>query len=167
MPAKVKVAVEADAPAEPPREPKFGEKGFGLGRKRKPRSDRKPRDPSKPRRAVGRPSLARNLEDMVTQLGVMVAAADQTCGLAIIGGASNLAVALDRLAKQNPKVKAALERFVAGTAWSGVVTATAAILIPVAAHHGILPRRIADMLPVEEAVVSEPEVEADATAAVA
>lgn len=60
-------------------------------------------------------------------------------GHIIMGGAADLAEALDQLGNENPRVGQVLDNLLTGSAWAGVATAVAAIAIPVAANHSLLP----------------------------
>ena len=91
-------------------------------------------------------SLEKKLTDLYITLGTGIVMFDSTCGTTIIAQAPETAAALDTLAKENPKVKRALERLVAGGAWGAVVTAHFPILATLAAHHNMLPAFVAEQL---------------------
>lgn len=74
------------------------------------------------------------------ELIVRVAFSDEVCGNAIAAGAPQLAKSLDDLAKQDPRVRRALEMAMTGGAWGEVLAASLTIVLPVLAHHGILGR---------------------------
>jgi len=63
---------------------------------------------------------------------------DDVCADAIAEGSEQLARSLDDLAKQNPKVKKALETAMTGGAWGEVVASALAIVFPILVHHGII-----------------------------
>lgn len=82
--------------------------------------------------------LAGRIESALTTLGTGVFILNADDGRIVIAGSHNLAVALDGLAKENPKVRAVLERALAGGAWGAVIMATAAIVVPILANHGVV-----------------------------
>lgn len=96
--------------------------------------------PSGPAVKGGRATkLEKQLAETLTSLGVVVYAFDQFDGQTIIEGAPRLAASLDNLARQNPTVKATLERMLAGSAYGAVAASLGSILVPILAHHGLLP----------------------------
>lgn len=96
-------------------------------------SDRKPK-------TAPTGSLERRLADTFTTVGTMIYVFDQYDGQVIIGRADSLAASLNQLARENPKIKARLEAMLAASAWGAVFAEVAAIGIPIAAHHGLLPK---------------------------
>lgn len=83
--------------------------------------------------------LASQLVDMINGIGYMVSIADQTDGAIIMGGSDKLGNSLIGPARTNKKVRTALENMVTGGAWAGVVMASMAIVVPILAHHNLLP----------------------------
>lgn len=79
--------------------------------------------------------------------------------------AEYLAEAYTDLAKQNPKVRKALEAMMSGGAWGGAIVATASVLIPIAGHHGLIPAfdPWQAMMPVEAPQVPAREPQRDRT----
>lgn len=104
------------------------------------------RDRSKATTTTRASSLEKRLTEMYVSIGTMVVVADLTCGTAIITSAPDTAAALDALAKENPKVKRALEKMLAGGAWGGVLMAHAPIITTVLAHHNMLPAQVAESM---------------------
>lgn len=103
-----------------------------------------------PRRA----GLETRLSGAIASLGTAVAVsglavgspAIQNDGAAVIQHGPGLATALDRLAKDDPRVASALERMLTAGAWSGVLAAAAPILVSVAANHNMIPAQLAHMV---------------------
>lgn len=106
-----------------------------------------------------KPNLQEKLTEQITMLGMAVGAAgmrgmtileDGTVvpsaltqdGMAIVAGAPRLARSLVKLANENPAVKKALERLVTVSAYGELFGAVAAIAIPIAANHKLLPPEI-------------------------
>lgn len=67
-------------------------------------------------------------------------------GTVIIARAEDLGAALDALAKENPRVRKALEAMVATSAWADVAMVSVSIVLPMLAAHGILPAETATMV---------------------
>lgn len=117
-----------------------------------PRADAKP----KTTRTTRTPKLETRLSTNIVTLGSFVALAHQGDGLAIVAGAPKLAEALAKAADENPRVRDGLERMMAAGVWSGVVTAVAAIAIPIAANHGLLPKGLTDSLTPDQGAPGAP-----------
>lgn len=84
--------------------------------------------------------MERKLEDFFTYFSLPFAAVgDIYCAEVIAAGAPQLAEAWAALAKENANVKRVLDKMMQGGAWGGVVVSTAAVVIPIAGHHGLLP----------------------------
>lgn len=94
-------------------------------------------------------SLEKRLTELYVSLGTLVIVADPVCGTAVIQQAPETAAALDTLAKENPKVKRALEKMLAGGAWGSVVMAHFPIITTILAHHNMLPAQVAESLGIE------------------
>jgi hypothetical protein len=102
-----------------------------------------------PRRATLETRLAQNfvtIGTMVAAAGAMTSPAVQLDGVAIIEHAPNLAAALDRVAKDDPRVAASLERMLTAGVWSGLIAATLPLVVTMAGNHGALPPHIVAML---------------------
>lgn len=100
------------------------------------RADRKPRTtPSKPRAT----SLAKQLEEAIAGIGLLVYVVNSADGALIMQGAPRQAAALDALAKENPAVRAALERLLRTSVYAGLAMAFAPTLLGIAANHGMVP----------------------------
>jgi hypothetical protein len=64
---------------------------------------------------------------------------DQTDAYTVAAHSANVAHAWVMLAEENAKVKLILERALSGGAWGQAVLATLAMLLPIAANHGLIP----------------------------
>lgn len=89
-------------------------------------------------------SASRNLETRLEEFfgGVAVAIAatgDPVCSRHVARQAKPLASAWNNLARENPRVRKIIERALSGGAWGEVILVTSATVIPIAAHHGLLP----------------------------
>lgn len=99
---------------------------------RKPTGAKKPSTRATPIQKKVQSSLAG------VELMTRVLLKDDVCADAIAEGSEQLARSLDDLAKQNPKVKKALETAMTGGAWGEVVASALAIVFPILVHHGII-----------------------------
>jgi hypothetical protein len=141
-------------PDTPPKRPttRAGRAAAAAARKaanKAPREDKAPKGSKVPRRA----SLETRLTGSLTTLGTMVAAAGamttpavQLDGVAIIQHAPSIAAALDKVAKDDPRVAQALERMLTAGVWSGLIAAMLPLVLAIAANHGAIPESIAAML---------------------
>lgn len=112
-------------------------------------SDTKPKT-STPRKA----SLETRLTGaMVTMGGTIMAGAAlagsqplQQDGLVIIEHSATMAAAISKVADQDPRVKAALEKMLTAGVWSGVAVATLPVALGIAGNHGLIPPGLAALL---------------------
>lgn len=134
--------VEADTPPARGKRPttRAGRREYDAARKREP----KDKAPRAPRPARSKPLKPRLLE-AIGGVGLVVSVVHAGDGQAILAGAENLAGALDNLAQENDAVKRALEAALTGSAWGGVIIATAAIALPIMANHGMVPEQLGAM----------------------
>jgi len=105
------------------------------------------RGPGRPAGAASKAKLAPKLQELIAVAGLSVAG----LGLArgdprllydserIMEGAERLSVALERAANESPALRRTLEMLVATSVWGELGTAVAAIALPIAANHGLLP----------------------------
>lgn len=84
-----------------------------------------------------RPSpLKGKLEQFYASIGLVVSIGDRYCGSQIIASASDTAQAMDKLAREHPKVKQVLETLVQTSTIVEVMTAHLPILMAITMHHG-------------------------------
>jgi len=100
-----------------------------------PRPKAPDRAPTKPRQAALKPRL----EAAYVTAGTLVCFVNAGDGQAIIASAGACAEALDELAKQDPRVRAALDKMLTGGAWSKVLAAHLPIALALVTNHGLLP----------------------------
>lgn len=92
--------------------------------------------------------LQQSLEELFTAPALIYAATgDQWAAEFVKDRGPVLAEAWANLAQESPAVKRVLERITQGTAWGGVIAATGMTVIPLVAHHGLLPPQIAAFIP--------------------
>lgn len=116
------------------------------------------RTPKKPTAPLRRPPFKKQIEDAFVTISVAVAATgDLHCATIIAANAEPMALAWADLAKVNPRVQAVIERMLTGSAWGGVIFATAACAIPIAVHHKMLPEKFP--LPMGFGIDQSPEVQ--------
>jgi hypothetical protein len=115
------------------------------GRGRKPKfcadhkSGNKSNGPTVSRTARWQQPLAEALHAQFMTIAMVVMVFDQYDGQVIMQGSPQLAQSLIAVAEANPSVRRGLETFVTAGAWAQVASATAAIALPIMAHHGIIP----------------------------
>lgn len=91
-------------------------------------------------------ALRTELLAMLQGAGAVVLAVDRFDGAVIISGAENLVDALMSMAAQNPAFRKWLEAGSSSMTWVQLAVAVGAIVIPIAAHHKIVPVDEAAML---------------------
>ncbi len=111
----------------------------------------KPVKPSGPVPTMPRATnaLIRPLEEFYTTVGTFMLPFDQPCGTAVINSAHQCAVSIDNLARENPKVRAAILRMVETSVWGAVIAAHAGIIMTIAQHHGPGSAKAPDHVPPE------------------
>lgn len=105
-----------------------------------------------PRKATLESRLASALVSMggVVMAGAAVAGSQplQADGLVLIEHSANMAAAINKVADQDPRVKAALEKMLTAGVWSGVMAAMLPVLLAVAGNHGLVPPQLAGIFAV-------------------
>lgn len=86
--------------------------------------------------------LEKRLSQTFSTIAVITSAFDPVCGAAVQDRAEDLAGAWNRLAQQNPRVKAAIESLLEGGAYGEALFVTAVTLIPILRHHHLLPENL-------------------------
>lgn len=89
------------------------------------------------------------LGTVVAATGAMVSPAVTADGVLITQHAAHVAAALDKVAQNDPRVKAALEKMLTAGTWSGLVAAVLPLAVGIAANHGAIPAGMAAMLGAE------------------
>ena len=113
-----------------------------TGHKQEP-ADKAPKpDAPAPRKG----SLERRLAEQFAVFGLTVSAGDPICGQHIIQRAEPTARALDKLAQENPRIKALLESSMTGSTWFGAIGQLAMLALPIMAHHKMIPPGVAVQL---------------------
>lgn len=148
-------APEAPAPDVKPKRPttRAGRQAAAAARKAAgtAKPDKAPKSSApKPRKA----DLETRLTGTLTSLGLAVSAsgamsgkdAVQDDGVAIISHAPSIAEALAKVAKNDPRVAAALERMLTAGVWSGLIAATLPLVVTIGANHGAIPESVAGLL---------------------
>lgn len=116
------------------------------------KADAKPKSTSTPRKASLETRLTGSLVTLGTvtaATGGMVSPAFAADGVLITQHAANIAAALDKVAQDQPQVKAALERMLTAGVWSGLIAALLPLAVGMAANHGAIPPHLAAMLGAE------------------
>lgn len=97
-------------------------------------TDRKPAS----RKPAGRPpALETQLTEFFVTVGTLVSMVNEADGLVIGANAQALGHAWAELAREDKRVKAALDKMLTGSAWGGVVMATGTVAMGIAANHGV------------------------------
>lgn len=89
--------------------------------------------------------LRENLDGTFVGIGGALIPFDPWCGAVLVTKGPEVTDALIELGKTNPRVKKAIDNFARGSIWSAVFGAAGAVLIPILAHHGVLPGRLGVM----------------------
>lgn len=141
-----------------------------VGRPRKSDSAPKPTTQAKatkptPERKPGRPSTAAKQKEqlvaLIATIGTGVFTVNAADGIAILNGAESLADALVKVAEKNPAVARVLDGLLKTSTYGELVMAAAAIGIPIAANHGLLPPQVADVMQFGPASDNEPPKNGD------
>lgn len=143
-------APKADTPPKRPTT-RAGRQAAAAARKAQGKTDKAPKTgkPSAPRKASLETRLTGNLITLGTVIaatGGMTSPAVTADGVLICQHAPNVAAALDKIAKDDPRVAAALERMLTVGTWSGLVAAMLPLVLGIAANHGAIPPGIASLL---------------------
>jgi hypothetical protein len=115
------------------RKPSFCE----IHRAKKP-GDKKPTS-RKNHQKLSDSALRMELLSMVQGAGAVVLSIDRFDGSVIISGADGLVDALMSMAASNPSFRAWLEKGSSSLTWVQLALAIGAIVLPIAAHHKIVP----------------------------
>lgn len=97
---------------------------------------------STPHKAARKGSLARELSTSIQDLALLVSLADQFDGLVLASNADRLANAWANLAAKNKTVDKILRGATGSMVYGEVIVATAMVILPICAHHGLLPESI-------------------------
>lgn len=128
-----------------------------VGRPRKPaaakkvaavRADVAPKGPGRPSQLD---KLRGQLDEQLVTIGTVLAAVNEFDGMTIVHGAPKVSDALVRAAEQNPRVKAALESFLATSTWGAVLGALGVVVLPILANHGLAPANLKGLSPYAKA----------------
>ena len=66
-------------------------------------------------------------------------------GVAVLACSADLAAAINKVADQDPRVKAALEKMLTAGVWGGLATACVPLLLAIAGNHNLIPPQLAAM----------------------
>lgn len=99
--------------------------------------------------AQGRPSnlskLEKSLAAQLAGVGTLVAVFQPFDGMVIVYNSDETASALCKIADRNPRVRKALEQFVASSSYGELAFAMFAMVGPILANHDILPPQVATL----------------------
>ena len=97
----------------------------------------------KPRSGPPLVPLSEIKESLYTLFGIVGAttmgAGDAHCGMVLVQRGPLFVDALIELAEKDKRVRRALSTLTTASGWGSVIIAGAGIILPVAAHHGLLP----------------------------
>jgi hypothetical protein len=113
------------------------------------KADKSPKTQTLPRKATLETRLTGQLVGLGTVVSVtggMFSPAFAADGILITEHAANVAKALDKVAQDQPQVKAALERMLTTGVWGGLIAAMMPLAVGIAANHGALPAGVAAMV---------------------
>lgn len=113
---------------------------------RKRRASRKRASTSDtPRPRAASPTIKRRLREVFNLAGGLVSLADAFDGQVILANADELAEAWAKVAERHPRIKLALDGFERGGIYGAAAIATASVLLPILAHHRLLPPSMAQL----------------------
>jgi hypothetical protein len=92
-----------------------------------------------PKRAPSK--LAKDIAEQVTMCGMMIGQPDPVAGYILVANAENFGQSWAEVAAVNPRVKAILGKWFAKTVYANAAAASAAIVLPLATHYGLMPRQ--------------------------
>lgn len=105
-------------------------------------ADRPPRPPA-PAASKSAKNLAGDLEMLVATASIALSMLPgekfQADAAILAAGAPNLAQAWANLAEKNPAVRRVLEALTTGSMYTEVIMATAMVMLPIMANHGLVP----------------------------
>lgn len=79
--------------------------------------------------------IARGLTELYTNMGSFLGMFDPQCSMVIITNAQAMAESLEKLAKDNPAIRAALMRVITGSVWGEVIAAHMPVMMAITMHH--------------------------------
>jgi hypothetical protein len=136
MPKKGPAVSDPSTPSDFPRATAEEKAKFAQGFGGKERKEPAAKKAAAPRRTAS-VKLEEKLEELFSALALpFMLAGDKHCADIIAQGAPKMASAWVTLADENPGVKRVLNKLTEGSAWGGVILSTAAVAVPIAAHHG-------------------------------
>lgn len=97
-------------------------------------SDAKPKSTKPAGRPVG---LEKQLGEFFNTIAMVVSAFNVEDGMIIASNSDSLAKAWTDLAREDKRVKEAIEKMMKGSAWSGVIFATGSVAVAIAGNHGV------------------------------
>jgi hypothetical protein len=103
-----------------------------------------------PRKATLENRLAASLSSLGTAVLAGGAAtgsqALQADGLVVIQSSADMAAAINKVADNDPRVKAALEKMLTAGVWGGLVATMVPVALAIAGNHGLIPPGVAAMM---------------------
>lgn len=105
-------------------------------------ADKTPSGQSK-KKSKATETLRQDVEMLLMAMGIGVAALNEEDGATVIKGSPNLAKALANASEKNPKLRSFLEKLTTGAAYTELVIAVSAIVLPILANHNLLPAKLA------------------------
>lgn len=93
------------------------------------------------------PKLQKSLEEALSAPALVYSlAGDQWAANHITNSAPTVAEAWYKLAQESPAVRRVLEKMTTGSAWGAVIFSTGGMVVPLLAHHGLLPAQVGVLL---------------------
>jgi hypothetical protein len=92
-----------------------------------------------PARATKNEKMRRELVSTLGLVGVGLMTVEPYDGLVVLDRAEATVDALMDVAEHNPRVRKVLESMIEVSVWGALGTALAGMLVPIAAHHGVIP----------------------------
>lgn len=98
--------------------------------------------PKPQRRSRKSDELRQDLEAIFSVAAIGLSVYNEADGTIVANGSPKLAQALVNTSEKNPKLRAFLENMTTGFAYSELMVAVAAIVLPIMANHGLLPDKV-------------------------
>lgn len=91
--------------------------------------------------------LEQQLTDVYTSIAIPFSMfGDEFTSKLILKRASTLASSWVDLAQENPSVERVINQLITGSAWGGVIVTHAMVVVPIAAHRGLIPGELGQNL---------------------
>lgn len=156
--------IEQPGPDSKPRRPTTRAARAAAREARKATGASNDSKPKATKTAPRKAALESRLAAAIVGMGTMLATASALTGsgalmqdgVTVIEHSADLAAAINKVADQDPRVKAALEKMLTAGVWSGVAMAVVPVALAIAGNHGLVPPQLAAMLTMKPGPAEQP-----------